>query len=64
MLGKLIKHELRSTWRIPALMIGVLMVISLVTGGTLALLLWSMENGRGWIGLPFSLVALVLLYYA
>lgn len=64
MLGKLIKHELRTTWKIPVLLVGVLLVISLVAGGSLSLLLWSMEAGREWIGLPLSLIALLLLYYA
>lgn len=64
MLGKLIKHELRATWRIPVLLIGVLLVISLVTGGSIAMLIWSMEAGYEWVGLPLSVIALALLYYA
>lgn len=63
MLGKLIKHDLRTTWRIPVLLVGVLLIISLVTGGSIAMLIWSMEAGHEWIGLPLSVFALVLLYY-
>lgn len=64
MLGKLVKHELRTTWKIPVLLVGVLLIISLVTGMSIAMLIWSMEAGREWIGLPLSIIALALLYYA
>lgn len=64
MLSKLIKHELRATWKVPVLLVGVLMVVSLVTGISLAMLIRGMEAGWEWIGLPFSAMAMALLYYA
>ena len=64
MLGKLFKYELRTTWKIPVLFVGVLLIISLVTGTSIAMMIWSIKSGQEWIGFPLSVFALALVYYA
>lgn len=59
MLGKLIKHEWLSLWKIPTLLIGVLLIASLLCGVTFALPMWESD----WVGLPLSIVALFMVYY-
>lgn len=59
MLGKLIKHEWLSVWKVPTLLIGVLLTASLLCGATFALPMWESD----WIGLSLSAVSLFLLYY-
>ncbi len=59
MLGKLLKHEWKAVWKIPALFIGILMIIAVMAGLTFALPIWDSE----WIGLPLSGVMIILLFY-
>lgn len=59
MLGKLLKHEWKAVWKVPTLLIGVLMIIAVVAGLTFALPIWDSE----WIGLPLSGMMLILLFY-
>ncbi len=60
MLGKLLKHEWKAVWRVPTLLIGILMIIAVISGLTFALPIWDSE----WIGLPLSGMMLILLFYA
>ena len=59
MLGKLMKHEWLSVWKVPTLLIGVLLVASLLCGASFALPMWESD----WVGLELSAVAMFLLYY-
>ena len=59
MLGKLLKHEWRAVWKVPTLLIGVLMIIAAVAGLTFALPIWDSE----WIGLPLSGVMMIMMFY-
>lgn len=59
MLGKLMKHEWRSLWKVPVLFIGVLLIASLLCGVTFALPMWESD----WFGLQFSAISMFLLYY-
>lgn len=59
MLGKLMKHEWLSVWKIPTLLIGVLLAASLLCGATFSLPMWKSD----WIGLPLSALALFMVYY-
>ena len=59
MLGKLLKHEWKTVWKVPTLLIGILMIIAVVAGLTFALPIWDSE----WIGLPLSGMMLILLFY-
>lgn len=59
MLGKLMKHEWMSLWKVPVLLIGVLMIGSLLCGATFALPMWESD----WFGLQLSAISLFLLYY-
>lgn len=59
MLGKLLKHEWKAVWRVPTLLIGILMLTAVLAGLTFALPIWDSE----WIGLPLSGVMMILLFY-
>ena len=59
MLKKLIKHEWISGWKIPTILVGVLLVISLLAGLTFAAPVWESEM----TGLSLLLVMVWLLYY-
>lgn len=59
MLGKLLKHEWKTVWKVPVLLIAVLMVIAVIAGFTFALPIWDSE----WIGLPLSGVMMILVFY-
>lgn len=59
MLGKLLKHEWQTVWKIPVLLIGILMITAVIAGLTFALPIWESD----WVGLPISGVLLVLLFY-
>ncbi|MCM1127999.1 MAG: hypothetical protein NC429_16215 [Lachnospiraceae bacterium] len=59
MLGKLMKHEWTSVWKIPTLLIGILLLVTLLCGATFALPVWD----SGWIGLPLSAFSMFLMYY-
>lgn len=59
MLGKLLKHEWKAVWKVPTMLIGILMIIAVIAGLTFALPIWDSE----WIGLPLSGVMLILLFY-
>ena len=59
MLGKLLKHEWKTVWKIPVLLFGILMIVAAAAGLTFALPIWDSD----WIGLPMSGVMLLLLYY-
>ncbi|MBD5474322.1 MAG: hypothetical protein HDR20_15930 [Lachnospiraceae bacterium] len=59
MLGKLMKHEWMSVWKVPTLLIGVLLVVSLLCGSAYGLPIWYSD----WPGVPLSAISLFLLYY-
>lgn len=59
MLGKLLKHEWRTHWKVPTLLLSVLMIIAVIAGLTFLMPIWDSE----WIGLPLSAMMLVLLFY-
>ncbi len=59
MLGKLLKHEWRAVWKVPVLLIGILMITAVIAGGTFALPIWNSE----WVGLPLSGVMLIMTFY-
>lgn len=59
MLGKLMKHEWTSVWKIPTLLIGVLLLVTLFCGAVSALPVWD----SSWIGLPLSAFSMFLTYY-
>lgn len=59
MLGKLLKHEWRAVWKVPTLLIAVLMLIAAAAGCTFALPIWDSE----WIGLPLSGVMIIVMFY-
>ncbi|MBS7338739.1 MAG: hypothetical protein KIH00_00640 [Lachnospiraceae bacterium] len=59
MLGKLLKHEWKAHWKVPTLLLGVLMIIAVVAGLTFLMPIWDSE----WIGLPLSAMMLVMLFY-
>lgn len=60
MLGKLLKHEWKSTWKVPTLLIVVLMVAAVLAGLPFMLPIWESD----WVGLPLSAMMLILLFYA
>lgn len=59
MLGKLIKHEWKAVWKVPTLLIGILMIVAVVAGLTFSLPIWDSD----WIGLPMSGIMLIMLFY-
>lgn len=59
MLGKLLKHEWKAVWKVPTLLIGILMFTAVLAGLTFALPIWDSE----WIGLPLSGMMMILLFY-
>ena len=59
MLKKLLKHEWAASWKIPTILIGVLLVISIFAGFTFAAPVWESEMG----GLAALLVLVWMLYY-
>ncbi len=59
MLGKLMKHEWKAVWKVPTLLLGVLIIIAAVAGLTFALPIWDSD----WIGLPMSGIMLFMLFY-
>lgn len=59
MLGKLLKHEWKAVWKVPTLLIGILLLLAFASGLTFALPIWDSE----WIGLPLSGIMLILLFY-
>lgn len=59
MLGKLLKHEWKAVWKIPTLLIGILMLTAVLAGLTFALPIWDSE----WIGLPLSGMMMFFLFY-
>lgn len=60
MLGKLLKHEWESSWKIPVLLICILIGLSLVTGCAFKLPIWESD----WIGIPISGFMMVMTFYA
>lgn len=60
MLKKLLKHEWRGLWKIPLLLLGILLLGTLALGFSFALPIWDED----WFGFGFSLVATFLVYYA
>lgn len=59
MLGKLLKHDWKALWKVPTLLIGILMIIAVIAGLTFALPIWDSD----WIGLPMSGIMLIMLFY-
>lgn len=59
MLGKLLKHEWRAVWKVPTLLIAVLLLIAAAAGCTFALPIWDSE----WIGLPLSGIMMIVMFY-
>lgn len=59
MLGKLLKHEWKAVWKVPTLLIGIVMLAGLVAGLTFAMPIWNSD----WVGLPMSGVMLILTFF-
>lgn len=59
MLKKLLKHEWAASWKIPTILIGILLVISIFAGATFASPVWESEME----GLAALLVLVWMLYY-
>lgn len=59
MLGKLLKHEWRATWKVPTLLISLNILCSLAAGLSFALPIWDSD----WVGLPISAVMVLMLFY-
>lgn len=74
MLGKLLKHEWKSVWKIPAILLGVLLGVSVFAGSTFFAPVWNSElNGLGilamlvWMMYYFAIIGVsigVTLYLA
>lgn len=60
MLKKLLKHEWRRSWKMPVLLMGILLIGTLALGFSFALPIWDDD----WIGFGFSIVGTFLAYYA
>lgn len=59
MLGKLLKHEWKSVWKVPTLLLGILMLIGLIAGSTFSMPIWDSD----WVGLPMSGVMLIVTFF-
>ena len=59
MLGKLMKHEWRSIWKVPTILIVVLQVIAVIAGATFAYPFWKSDLG----GLEVLFVIIWMLFY-
>ena len=59
MLGKLLKHEWKKVWKVPTLLICILMIIAALAGLTFMLPAWDKE----WIGLSLSGFAMFMVFY-
>ena len=59
MLGNLLTHEWKAVWKVPTLLIGILLLMAAVAGVTFMLPIWDSE----WVGLPMSGAMLVMVYY-
>ncbi len=59
MLGKLLKHEWKAIWKVPVMLICILMILAAVAGLTFALPVWDSE----WVGLPLSGMMLIIVFY-
>lgn len=59
MLKKLLKHEWAASWKIPTILLGALLVISVFAGFTFVAPVWESEMS----GLSFLLVMVWMLYY-
>jgi len=59
MLGKLLKHEWKAVWKVPVLLIGILMLTGLIAGLTFSMPIWDSD----WVGLPMSGVMLIMMFF-
>lgn len=59
MLGKLLKHEWKAVWKVPTLLLGILMLIGLIAGSTFSMPIWDSD----WVGLPMSGVMLIMMFF-
>lgn len=59
MLGKLMKYEWKTTWKVPVLLIGILMFAAFTAGLTFFFPMWDSD----WVGLQFSAILVMLLFY-
>lgn len=59
MLGKLLKHEWKAVWKVPTLLLGILMLIGLIAGSTFSMPIWDSD----WVGLPMSGVMLIVTFF-
>ena len=59
MLGKLLKHEWKAVWKVPTLLIGIVMLAGLIAGLTFAMPIWDSD----WVGLPMSGVMLIMTFF-
>lgn len=60
MLGKLIKQEWRSTWKVPTLLIGILFLVTILLSLSVGLPMWEMER----VEEDYMALLLILLCYA
>ena len=59
MLGKLLKHEWREIWKIPAILLGILLVVSVFAGSAFFAPVWDSELS----GLGILAMLVWMLYY-
>lgn len=59
MLGKLLKHEWKAVWKVPTLLIGIVMLAGLIAGLTFAMPIWDSD----WVGLPMSGDMLIMTFF-
>lgn len=60
MLGKLIKQEWRSTWKVPTLLIGILFLVTILLSMSVGLPAWEIKG----VEADYRALLLILLYYA
>ena len=53
------KHEWKAVWKIPVLLIGILLAAAMMAGFTFHLPIWDSE----WVGLPLSGVMMIITFY-
>ncbi|MGN1181311.1 MAG: hypothetical protein ACI4SD_08850 [Suilimivivens sp.] len=59
MLGKLLKHEWKSVWKVPAVLLGVMLVLSALAGTTFMLPVWDSDIN----GLELLVILIWMLFY-
>ena len=59
MLGKLLKYEWKATWKIPTILIGLLLILSVLSGFSFASPVWRSDMG----GLDLLVILVWMVFY-